>query len=148
MLKKFIFYCNALMLLTSIHHVFGAYQYISPWRFHVLAFSIPVILLNVLWRKKLLHNWIAFYLMMTVNFIVTLSLIGFYEGVYNHLVKVVLYFSGTSAEIMTNLFPPPKYVMPDNFIFEFTGVLQAFLCIPIGYYFVGVVRSRLRSKWD
>lgn len=32
--------------------------------------------------------------------------------------------SGTSAGWMTSLFPPPTYEMPNNLIFETTGILQ------------------------
>ncbi len=97
MTKQFIFYCNALMLLTSIHHVYGAYVYNTPWRLHVLAFSIPIILLNMIWSKKVQENNAVFYLLLAINFLITVSLIGLYEGVYNHLVKNILFFSGVSV---------------------------------------------------
>lgn len=144
MTKRFLFYCNALMLLTSIHHVLGAYIYDTPWRLHILAFSIPVILLNIILNLKFRANKIAVYLLLAINFIITISLIGLFEGGYNHLVKNILFFSGTPAEVMVRLFPPPTYVMPGNFIFEFTGVLQAFLCVPLLYFFVKVVKNSFR----
>ncbi len=53
--------------------------------------------------------------------------IGLYEGVYNHLFKNLLFFAGVNGQTMASLFPPPMYEMPNDFLFELTGVLQALL---------------------
>lgn len=146
MSKQFFYYCNALMIVTSIHHVFGAYVYNTPWRLHVLAFSVPLILLNIGLKKEFQRNNAVFYLLLIINFLITISLIGLFEGVYNHLLKNILFFSGTSHKILENLFPPPKYVMPNNFIFELTGILQAIICIPLLYYFARIIKSKFYSS--
>jgi hypothetical protein len=56
-------------------------------------------------------------------------LIGIVEGGYNHFLKNVLFFSGVKLDVLTKMFPPPEYEMPDNFIFEFTGILQFVVAI-------------------
>jgi hypothetical protein len=73
------------------------------------------------------------------------ALIGMFEGVYNHLLKDVLFFSGIEMETLLALFPPPTYEMPNNFFFEFTGVLQAVLVIPIGFYLFKNAKSFFES---
>ncbi len=120
----------ALVILTSIHHVYGAIHYQTPWRLHTLHINIPAfalvagLLLFSLkeYEKKILLRRIT----IIVVTIVWLLWLGTYEGVYNHLTKDILYFSGTSVEIMQTLFPPPTYEMPNDLIFETTGILQIF----------------------
>ena len=134
MTDRFFKYCNILMVLTSIHHAYGAYIYHTPWRLHVLALSIPVLALNFM-AKKRHRNKVIFYSAYSVNLIASILLIGFYEGVYNHLIKDLLFYIGTNSEIMSNLFPAPKYVMPNDLFFELTGISQALVLIPIIFYF-------------
>ena len=47
-----------------------------------------------------------------------------FEGVYNHAIKLLLFFGGAAPETMHRLFPPPTYEMPSDVLFEVTGVLQ------------------------
>src|SRR5688572_13903588 len=46
------------------------------------------------------------------------------EGLYNHVIKNLVYFGGASEPLMVRLFPPPVYEMPDDVLFEITGMLQ------------------------
>jgi hypothetical protein len=46
-------YSNALMIVTSIHHIYDAIIYNTPWRLHVLIISIPVILFSVITKWAL-----------------------------------------------------------------------------------------------
>ena len=146
MIRKVAAYGNVLMMVTSIHHVYGAYVYDTPWRLHVLAFSIPIIAFNWYVSKKYKANKTIFYTFCGANLIITISLIGLFEGVYNHLVKNVLFYWNTDPETMARLFPPPKYVLPNDFVFEFTGILQALLVIPLLYYFVRLIQSKYKAN--
>jgi hypothetical protein len=133
---KVSLYSNALMTVTSIHHVYGAVIYNTPWRLHILMVSIPVIIFTLvannflIWRKfpgknlLLLPYW-------SVILIFSIILIGGYEGVYNHALKNVFFFSGASETILNKMFPPSMYVMPNNFLFELTGVMQAVIFVPL-----------------
>lgn len=136
-MKKILLYSNAMLLLTILHHIYGAVIYQTPERYHILFLGIPVIIFNIYIRFKektttktlrLIHG--------SVTFLVPVILIGVFEGVYNHGVKNVLYFFGTSYGSMQRMFPPPVYVMPDNFVFEFTGVLQAIFVVPLLYHVI------------
>jgi hypothetical protein len=119
----------AVLLVTSVHHVYGAVVYHTPWRLHAVHVSVAaaVVMLGALAlaRARLGTTlarvaWWTFVLV-TVAIIV---IFGAFEGVYNHLVKDLLYFAGAPIEWLMWLFPPPKYEMPNNLFFEVTGILQ------------------------
>jgi hypothetical protein len=120
----------AVLLLTDVHHVYGAYVYQTPWRYHVLLLSIPA-MLGILWsHRRLRHrpgDAFARWILGLTTLIVPVLGIGAFEGFYNHLVKDVLYVHGTSSALMRRLFPPPRYEMPNDAFFEITGIAQAIL---------------------
>ena len=138
----------AVLSLTSVHHVYGAYAYRTPWRLHTVVISAVAAgaiaaLLAVLRRHpddRL--GAIAFWAFVTVTLAIPVGLIGAYEGVFNHGVKNVLYFAGTPTDTLQRLFPPPTYELPNNLFFEVTGVLQIVPAIVAGYYLF-----RLVSAW-
>jgi len=109
----------ALLLLTDVHHVYGARVYQTPWRYHVLLLSVPAMLV-ILWSRRRL-------VLVVVTLAVPVLAIGAFEGFYNHLLKDVLYFHGASPALLNRLFPPPTYEMPNDAFFEITGVAQALL---------------------
>lgn len=142
---------HTLLLLTAVHHIYGALLYNTPWRFHAVFVSIPIIgitaLLNYLIQKRGSYkNSILFWLNWTVILVISIFLIGIFEGIYNHLVKDVLYYIGTDRQTLITLFPPPKYEMPNDFIFEFTGVMQAVVTFVLLYRFVRLTKSVLSYR--
>jgi hypothetical protein len=54
----------------------------------------------------------------------------------------VLYFGGASPTVMRRLFPPPSYELPDNMVFEVTGVLQVVPAAVTAYRLNQLVRQR------
>jgi hypothetical protein len=129
-------YSIGLMILTSIHHIYGAVIYHTPWRLHVLLISVPVILLTLVLNRALQQNKtntksFVIWLFFVVTLIPSVGLIGFYEGVYNHILKNSLFFGGVNHDILQMLFPAPKYEMPNDLLFEMTGVLQGLVVIPL-----------------
>jgi hypothetical protein len=119
------------MLLTSIHHAIGAVVYQTPWRLHVLVASVPVsaalLAAFAVHRRRpdRLAGRIAAGVVIALVTVFAVGLFGLFEGFYNHVLKDALYGLGASRELMRALFPAPRYVMPDNLLFEVTGVLQA-----------------------
>ena len=133
---KVSLYSNALMVVTSVHHVYGAVIYNTPWRLHILMVSIPVIVFTVIGNNFLIKHefsWKNLLLLLYWSIILIFSviLIGGYEGVYNHALKNIFYFFGANETILARLFPPSVYVMPNNFLFELTGVMQAVIFVPL-----------------
>ena len=141
----------AVLLLTTVHHVYGAYIYNTPWRYHVAIVStvtaaILFASLRVLRRQTgRIVRKIAFWTFAVVTLAIPVITIGIFEGCYNHAVKDVLYFTGASTELMQRLFPPPTYEMPNDAFFEITGVLQLVPAVMAGWYLIGAVQAHLRS---
>jgi hypothetical protein len=141
----------AILLLTTVHHVYGAYIYSTPWRYHVaivstLTAAILFASLRMLRRQtgRIIRK-IAFWTFAVVTLAIPVITIGIFEGGYNHAVKDVLYFTGASPELMQRLFPPPTYEMPNDAFFEITGVLQLVPAVMTGWYLIGAARAHLKS---
>jgi hypothetical protein len=123
----------AALLLTSVHHVYGAYVYGTPWRAHVAYVSVvaAAVLAGsfVVLRRR--AGTVAGAIALSILTVVTLAIpvvgIGLFEGGYNHALKNAVYFAGGSLPTMRRLFPPPAYEIPNDVFFEVTGVLQLFL---------------------
>jgi hypothetical protein len=143
---KVNFYSNILMGITSIHHIYGAFAYNTPWRLHVLAISIPMIIFSLIISRFLttsqsnLNRLLQWIFWMAI-FIFSVVLIGAYEGVYNHALKNLVHFTGVSENLQRQLFPPPKYVMPNNLIFEVSGIMQAVIFVPLIKAFIHLSRK-------
>lgn len=144
-------YSNALMLLTSVHHVYGAIRYHTPWRMHVLLLSIPVLVVTIILDRMIKRKGFSLkqawpWIYCSVIFLVAIGMIGVYEGLYNHLLKNILYFGGLPAATMNMLFPSSMYEMPDDIFFELTGVLQGIIVIPLAVYFSRMIRRLLMKS--
>lgn len=141
---------SALMLLTTIHHFYGAAIYSTPWRRHVAIPSLLTILiiagaLLVFYRSpRTRGGLIALWTSVAVIALFPVATIGLYEGLYNHLLKDLLYFGGAPHTLLTRLFPPPTYEMPNDLFFEVTGVLQAF----VGWFVARDTYRLARSAMD
>jgi hypothetical protein len=61
-------------------------------------------------------------------------LVGGFEGFYNHLLKNIFYFAGAGKNTLQLMFPSPTYEMPNNFLFEATGIMQTGLGMAILYF--------------
>lgn len=150
MIKKQVtnlaWYSIALMVLTSLHHIYGAFIYNTPWRLHVLFISVPVIALTFLLQWTLVKNGSAnsqpvFWLFILLILVPSIGMIAMFEGLYNHALKNILFFGGASVSTLEFMFPAPTYEMPNDFAFEITGVLQGFFMVPLLIYLAKAIRS-------
>jgi len=124
----------ALLALTSIHHAYGAFTFGTPWRLHILAIAVPVVIAIVvaLHCSAVRPSRVAgprlavFAAGLILAFPV--GVIGIYEGGYNHVLKNLVYFIGGEAQARA-LFPSPLYEMPRDVFFEATGIAQFPLAI-------------------
>jgi hypothetical protein len=147
--KRAAWYALVTMILTSVHHAYGAFVYATPWRLHVVAVSAviaPLVFIALAALRKNAWNRtpgaFAFWSFFLVTFIFPVAGIGVFEGAYNHVVKNVLYFGGAPVSLLHALFPPGIYELPDNAIFELTGVVQTVPALMAGWELVQLVRAR------
>jgi hypothetical protein len=138
-----------LLLLTSIHHGLGAFIYAAPFRLHVVFVALPLAVL-IAWLLRVARNRIrrgegGYGIVLTTLVIVCLLIlgIGWFEGAYNHVLKNILFFMRVSPHTMMTLFPPPTYEMPDNFLFEATGILQ----FPVSLFAAAAAIKLLKNKF-
>jgi hypothetical protein len=135
-LTKMSFILTAILTgLTSIHHFYGGMIYHTSWRIHGIAGAgVAIVAAYFAYRQFMKNNdrrGLLVYL--AVSTVVLGLLVGVYEGVYNHLLKDLLYFMGVDHTLWGRLFPAPIYEVPDNWFFEVTGVIQAFIGVAILY---------------
>ncbi len=121
----------AVYLTTSIHHVYGAWLYSTPWRNHIayqgltwLLISYGILLLTIRWNRQ----WIKWLFVLFSGFFF-IGAIGLYEGFYNHVVKNMLYFIGFGESLLLKMYPPPKYELPNDLTFELSGVFTFIVCV-------------------
>ncbi len=137
-----------LLLLTSVHHAYGAYIYDTPWRLHIVPVSIAVA--AVMRATSGVHRryqttvagTIALWTLCATTLVFPFGMIGFFEGGYNHVLKNVLYLGGASPQLMQTMFPAPMYELPNSVFFELTGMAQLVPAI------VGILHLfRLANGW-
>jgi hypothetical protein len=135
------------MLLTSIHHVYGAAVYHTPFRLHILFLSIPVLLFTMIVNKIHPGKFLIVYRIHAIVILVfSILLIGFYEGVYNHIIKNIAFWGGLSGQTLDVFFPPGIYEMPNDLFFELTGIAQGVLGILLAIRFIKLLKHGMWQR--
>jgi len=134
------------LVLTTIHHVYGAAIYATPWRLHIVYIAVPMavaiaVLLYAGWRNPWrrsgrIAGWTG--LALAVGF--AIILIGVYEGGYNHVVKNILNL--VARPTLQAMCEPPICEMPNDFVFEATGVAQFGMAIAAAIAVFRLFRGR------
>ena len=125
-------------LITAIHHSYGAWLYQTPWRNHMvsqgavwLIVCLIFLIVNKYWNQK----W-AFWVFLPLSFFFFFGALGLYEGLYNHVLKNILHYGELPESMLLRLYPPPKYELPNDFLFELTGILTFVLGGLSGYVMI------------
>jgi hypothetical protein len=124
--QRYIIAISSTYLVTSIHHAYGAWLYQTPWRNHIVLEGgawLGISLLLLCAAKRWKNNWTTFTGIIFSLFFF-FGAIGIYEGFYNHLLKNILFFLDLNPWIFEQMYPPPKYNHPDDWLFEITGILS------------------------
>jgi peroxiredoxin len=141
----------ATLALTAAHHVYGGLIYRTPWRLHGAVAVLPIgLVLLALHRAYEKHTAerrgrLAGYALALVVIVFPVLIIGAFEGFYNHVVKNVLFFAGASADLLARMFPSPTYEMPNDAVFEISGMLQVVPAWLAGGATVRLVADLLRA---
>ena len=125
-LKRSMGWTGGIYALTAFHHYYGSVIYATPWREHVVFLGGGTLLLCFLltWLyRRYQRRWLLHTYLLIAMLVFGLG-IGLFEGFYNHAIKNILYFSGMNMRNWRYLYPAPAYEVPDNFVFESTGVMQ------------------------
>ncbi len=135
--------------LTVAHHTYGAVVYRTPWRHH--ASVVTAIASIVLWLAYRAYSQdpastrgrIGLVGLLAAAGLYAVLAIGVFEGLYNHVLKNVLYFAALPLELLRQLFPPPTYELPNDAIFELSGIAQV---VPATYTAIALVRLLGRAR--
>ena len=143
----------AILILTVIHHFYAAAIYDTPWRRHVAIIVLPALLVMIAiygvyrWRPLTSAGKVSLWLYMLVALFVPIAWIGFFDGGYTHVVKLVVYFGGASRATFERLCPPHLRGVPDDLLYEVTGVAQFLLALYAAYYLFRLWReSRVEQR--
>lgn len=142
-----------LLALTSVHHVWGVFVYGTPDRLHAVILAAIAAIFMIGGRVLQLHRagttagWIGGWVSRGVNAGVVI-LFGAIEGFYNHVLKVALFLVGIPESGMRFLYRSSMFEMPNDVVFEATGVLQAVPAVMAALTFVphAVWRGSLLSR--
>ncbi|HEX3252965.1 MAG TPA: hypothetical protein VHS05_26225 [Pyrinomonadaceae bacterium] len=146
-----LWWAIALMALTTVHHLYGAVIYQTPWRHHAALVATGTVLVSV--ASFRIHRsmasqrtgQIAFWIFVILSMLIAVLGVGLFEGGYNHTLKNILYFTTHDAALMQRLFPPPTYEMPNDAFFEITGVLQFPLGLVTGWELIKTIGTHFRE---
>lgn len=132
------------------HCVFGARLYEEPGRLHLVHPAIGLLIATIAvvrlfaWRpNKVLFGLVSLFV--TVPYI---GMFGLYHGFYSHLLKNAMFFAGASEETLEHLFMSPDYVLPNNAIFEISGIIGFVVTIFVSYRMVRLFKEWRNSQHD
>jgi hypothetical protein len=138
--------CLALSIeaaLTIAHFAYGAHVYDDSSRYHVVtpvlvALSLSLALAALYaWRPSRVTVW-ALALVAAVPFV---GMFGLYHGGFNHAAKLVAYAAGTSPESLEEIFDSPDFAIPNDALFEASGLATLVASIAVAYLLVRLVRA-------
>jgi hypothetical protein len=129
--------------LTIGHFAYGAHVYDDSSRFHVVTPTLVALLLSLslagvyAWRPSRVARW-ALTLVVAIPFV---GLLGLYHGGFNHAAKLLACAAGTSPERLEEIFDSPDFAVPNDVLFEVTGVSTFVASIAVAYLLVRLARA-------
>jgi hypothetical protein len=133
--------------LTIAHFAHGAHVYEDPSRYHVVAPALAALLASLLVggayarRPSRLLLW-GLVSIVGVPFV---GAFGLYHGGVNHVAKLLFYAAGVSPERLEEMFDSPDFAIPNDAVFELTGVLTLVTALAIAHLLARLVRAASRG---
>jgi hypothetical protein len=134
--------------LTIGHFAYGARLYDDASRYHVVAPALVALVLSLLVAGHFARrpSRVALWVLVAVVAIPFVGLFGLYHGGYNHALKLAMYAGGTSPERLEEIFDSPDFAVPDDALFEVTGVSTFVVAVGVAYLLLRLVHS-VRDGW-
>jgi hypothetical protein len=135
-------------LLVVGHFVHGAHVYEDPSRYHVVLPTVVALVGSFLVGGHLMRRpsraalW-GFAIVIAVPFV---GLFGLYHGGFNHTLKLAMYTAGTPPERLEELFDSPDFAVPNDVVFEVTGVSTLVVAVVVAWMLVRLVRTPLDER--
>jgi hypothetical protein len=135
--------CVVQGLLVIGHFVYGAHLYDDPGRYHVVMPSIIAIVLVSALTALLVRRpgRILLTLLLVVAVPPFVLMFGIMHGAWFHVMKLVLFAGGASKETLEWLFMSPDYTVPNDFLYEATGILNFLIACYIAFRIVRLVSA-------
>ena len=133
----------AILVMTSVHHVYGAEIFDTPYRLHIVYVSIPVALIIlgcVALARRTASETVAraaSWLFVVLTGLFAIAAVGFYEGGYNHVIPNIQYVFGVEHTLRAGLYEPP-----DDLVFQLTGVAQFPIALTAAWALWRLIASR------
>jgi hypothetical protein len=137
-------------LVTVGHFNYGAHLYDDPGREHVILPAIVFLAVAIslgavyLWRP---HRWTLWLLGIEVA-IVDVGLFGGFHGGFNHTLKDLFFFGGMAPERLAQVFDSPDFAVPDNALFELTGIAGLLVALAVTWLLVRLLRTAHRARQE
>lgn len=139
---------TGVLAVTTIHHVYGALLYGTPERYHAVGIGAVAFLVMAL-ALRTHRAWpgeaqgrIGFRVFWGTTAAVPVLLFGVAEGLYNHVLKVLLFLADLPEPSFRRLYPEPTFEIPNDFVFEATGVLHVVPALLAGFHLVRLLQGR------
>jgi hypothetical protein len=134
--------------LTIGHFAHGAHVYDDPSRYHVvapalIALAASLIAAALYARRPSRASLVAVVLVAGAPFV---ALFGVYHGGVNHLAKLFVFAAGASPERLEEIFDSPDFAVPNDVVFEATGVSTFLVGLAVAWLLVRLVRSNERRS--
>jgi hypothetical protein len=129
--------------LTIGHFVYGAHLYDDPGREHVVFPAIVFLLVGAglasayLWKPS---RW-TLWLFGAEVAIVDVGIFGGFHGGFNHALKDLFFFAGMDPERLAQIFDSPDFAVPNNVLFELTGIAGLLVALAITWSLVRLIRA-------
>ncbi len=133
--------------ITILHFLYGVRVYEDRGRLHIVVPALValamVVALAVLFVRR--PGALTLALLLTVSFVPFVAVFGLVHGGYHHVLKLILFHAGASKETLESLFMSPDYVLPDDLVFEVSGVLGLVAAAFVGHRMIRLFREFRRA---
>jgi hypothetical protein len=128
------------------HFAFGARIYDDPSRYHVvvpaiIAFAITAGL-AALYASR--GGWLALWLLALAVAVPFVGVFGLYHGGFSHALKLLCFYGGMAPDRVESIFDSPDFAMPNDAVFEVSGLATLLVAGMITYLLVRVVHAARR----